>query len=184
MTPIIPKNSWWHSKNEVNTIARFMDPKVTVTYKKSWIWKIGSLKNSATALGNTVYAPLNWTEAATLNVLPHEILGHVKQFRKYTWPGMIFIYGLLFFPIYFAWGRYKMELDANVEQWRYMLKDYEHGYAINRAFLTDWLLENAQKAADTLASSFYLFAVPKFYARAGYKKAALNLISEFVVLDK
>ena len=184
MTLLPPKNSWYFEKNEINAVAKMLDSSASVTYKKCWIWKLGSLKNSATVLGSTLYIPLNWNSNQAYNVLPHEILGHVKQFKKYTWPGMIFLYGFFFLPIFFAWGRYRLELDANIEQWRYMLKNYTGGYAKNEVFLTDWILSNAQKTADRISSSFYLFAMPRYYTRSGFKKAALKLISEFIALDK
>ena len=64
-----------------------------------------------TTLGKRIYLPESWESIdpdERYCILRHERV-HVAQFRRYTWPGMIFLYILCPLPFAFAPGRAWLE---------------------------------------------------------------------------
>lgn len=78
------------------------------------------LTNYVTTLGHTIYVPDDWEEwpaAHRYTVLRHEAV-HVAQFERYTWLGMVVVYGIVFFPLGLAYGRARLEWEAYAETLR------------------------------------------------------------------
>lgn len=67
-----------------------------------------------TTLGKRIYTPTNWHDhppATRYLILRHEAV-HVRQFKRWTWPGMTLIYLLLPLPMGLAAGRAWLEWEA------------------------------------------------------------------------
>ncbi len=177
----IPANSWWHQKGELELFAKSFDPAARLSLKTGWVWKFGALRTFATTIGRTMYIPANWTPDAVQRVIPHEVLGHVKQFRYAglgihptlgIFPGMFFFYALMFFPIFLAWGRYRLELHADTKSWQYHLNMPVNNWspAIVRA--------RAERFAKLVGGKEYLYSVPRPWAVWGFKRRAEKVIKE------
>lgn len=75
------------------------------------------LSDYVTTLGRTIWVPSDWDQTshrARYKVLRHELV-HVRQFERYTWPGMVLIYGFFPLPAGLAWGRAMLEWEAYAE---------------------------------------------------------------------
>jgi len=73
-----------------------------------------------TTLGQTIYVPAKWehtSEDARYVTLCHERV-HMRQFRRYTWPGMAILYLLVPLPMGFAYFRARFEMQAYAESMR------------------------------------------------------------------
>jgi len=178
----IPDNSWWYQKELVEEEARKFDPRAKVKLKTGWVWKMSdALTNSATAIMDTVYFPADWTWAECCNKMCHEVRGHVKQFSFFGFGNpkvgivlMTFIYGLLFFPILLAWGRYRIELHACATEWEHFFRGQKGFKALEDYILNEW----APHQADSISGKMYVYAVPKFWARWGYNRKAKKVIAK------
>jgi hypothetical protein len=94
-----------------------------------------------------------------------------RRFR--AWLGLplfALVYFVLPFPIYFAAGRFYLELDADKKAWRYCLK--------NEIKTADQILEHAKRRAKRLSSGIYFWSWPYPWACRSYMKAANNVIEE------
>lgn len=72
------------------------------------------LTDYVTTLGTTIWVPATWEDwsyRARYKVLRHELV-HVEQFERFTWPGMVLIYGFFPLPAGLAWGRAMLEWEA------------------------------------------------------------------------
>jgi hypothetical protein len=72
------------------------------------------LTSYTTTLGRRIYVPDDWERYHPLDrylILRHEAV-HVRQFRRFTWPGMTLIYLLLPLPMGLAAGRALIEWEA------------------------------------------------------------------------
>lgn len=72
------------------------------------------LSEYVTTLGTTIWVPASWeswTWRSRYKVLRHELV-HVRQFERFTWPGMVLIYGFFPLPAGLAWGRALLEWEA------------------------------------------------------------------------
>jgi hypothetical protein len=72
------------------------------------------LSEYVTTLGATIWVPATWEQwsyRARFKVLRHELV-HVRQFERFTWPGMVLIYGFFPLPAGLAWGRALLEWEA------------------------------------------------------------------------
>ncbi|MDO9022050.1 MAG: hypothetical protein Q8S73_40600 [Deltaproteobacteria bacterium] len=72
------------------------------------------LTDYVTTLGATIWVPAtweDWSHRARYKVLRHELV-HVRQFERFTWPGMVLIYGFFPLPAGLAWGRAMLEWEA------------------------------------------------------------------------
>jgi hypothetical protein len=170
--------SWALEKTYLEAFAKTFDPSARLAVKRSKLW-VGGLKTNATTLGRTVYIARHWTSDQVRRVIPHEVLGHVKQFRycglgihpTLGFPGMalIYVWGVIFF-IFLAWGRYRCELHADTVSWRYHLKQRTWGPVQVR--------HRARQFAKTVSSWSYLKAWPKFWVIWGFKRRAEKVIKE------
>lgn len=173
----VPTNSWYHKHDELEKFAKSFDSSTRLKLKKSSLW-IGGLKHNATTLGASVYIPEDWTYAQARGVIPHEVLGHVKQFRWCglgvhpalgIFPGMAIIYawGVLL-PVLLAWGRYRCELHAETKSWQYHLS--------KGLWTTDNVRQRSVQFSKVVASSIYAWAVWKSWAVWGFKRRAEKVI--------
>lgn len=72
------------------------------------------LSDYVTTLGTTIWVPATWerwSHRSRYKVLRHELV-HVRQFERFTWPGMVLIYGFFPLPAGLAWGRALLEWEA------------------------------------------------------------------------
>jgi len=173
-----PSHSWLHQKDQLEAFARSFDRDARLKRKRSWLWNIGALKHAAITFGNWIFIPDNYTVGSARNVIPHETLGHVRQYRWcgfgiHPWlglfPGMFlaYIWGLIF-PIFLAWGRYRCELHAESKSWEWHL--------INGVWTPEQVREKAVRFAGLVAGAAYGFAVPKPWAVWGFKRRAEKVI--------
>jgi hypothetical protein len=171
--------TWLDDREHLESFAKEFDPAVKLAVKKSGFW-IGALKANATTLGRTVYIPADWTIGQVVRVIPHEVRGHVKQFRYCGlgihpnlgfFPGMLLLYvwGVVF-PLFLAWGRYRLELHAESHSWRYHLAQGSIGPQEVRY--------RAQRFAKVVASWTYVKAWPESWAVWGFKRRAERVIRE------
>jgi hypothetical protein len=78
------------------------------------------LDSFQTTIGSTVYVTADWdTTSANQRyvTLRHEAI-HLRQFRRYTLPGMALLYVLLPIPLGLAWFRAYFEKEAYAESIR------------------------------------------------------------------
>lgn len=138
------------------------------------------MREFATTLGSRIYIPETWTYQQVAAVIPHEAAGHVRQFRWCGlgihpdvgfFPGMflIYVWGVIF-PVFLAWGRYRMELHADTQSWRYGLK---------KGIATPFdIRRRAEWFGGVVASSAYAWAVPRRWALWGFRRRAEAVIRE------
>ncbi|MCA9522940.1 MAG: hypothetical protein KC609_18320 [Myxococcales bacterium] len=77
----------------------------------------GYLDQYHTTIGYSIYLADRWDEMDDLEcyiLLRHELV-HLRQFRRYTRPGMAFLYLFVFFPFGLAWFRARFEREAYAE---------------------------------------------------------------------
>ncbi len=70
-----------------------------------------------TTIGSTIYVPADWNTRGDLEryaTLRHEAV-HLRQFRRYTLPGMGLAYLLPILPLGLAIGRARLEWEAYAE---------------------------------------------------------------------
>jgi len=73
-----------------------------------------------TTLGQRIYVPDGWadkSEDSRYVVLCHERI-HMRQFRRFTWPGMTLLYLLVPLPMGLAYFRAHFEMEAYAESVR------------------------------------------------------------------
>ena len=79
-----------------------------------------------TTIGQRVYVTSDWEELPDANryvTLRHE-RAHLRQFRRYTLPGMALLYLLLPLPIGLAWFRARFEMQGYAETIRASVEVY------------------------------------------------------------
>ena len=98
-----------------------------------------------TTIGSTVYVTPDWDERdpdARYVTLRHEAI-HLRQFRKYTLPGMALLYILLPIPMGLAWFRARFEKEAYEETIRAAAEvygpDYPRGTAYRRYIIDQFV---------------------------------------------
>jgi len=96
-----------------------------------------------TTLGQRIYVPDSWddmSENSRYVTLCHERI-HMRQFRKFTWPGMTLLYLLVPFPMGIAYFRARFEMEAYAESIRaaaevwgaeYVQDDYYKDYLLSQ----------------------------------------------------
>lgn len=70
-----------------------------------------------TVIGDTLYVPPGWDHTSPISqvlTLRHERV-HLRQRRRYTLPGMAFLYLCPLFPLGLAYGRARIEWEAYTE---------------------------------------------------------------------
>ena len=73
-----------------------------------------------TTMGQRVYVTADWDDRPRDErwmILRHERI-HMRQFRRYTWPGMALLYLLVPLPLGLAWFRARFEMEAYAESIR------------------------------------------------------------------
>lgn len=73
-----------------------------------------------TTLGQRIYVPDHWDDTSDDSryvTLCHERI-HMRQFRKFTWPGMTILYLLFPLPMGLAYFRARFEMEAYAESVR------------------------------------------------------------------
>lgn len=106
-----------------------------------------------TTLGNTIYTPSRWSEmswASKYELVRHELV-HMRQARRLGMLRYAVMYLLWPVPVWWAWGRVQLELEAYHESFRAMAVVHGPRYLrANRNQLADWL-------GDTLSGSSYFW---------------------------
>jgi hypothetical protein len=75
------------------------------------------LSHVITTFGQRVYVPPTWEAMDPVDriiILRHEAV-HIRQYKRFTWPGMMLLYLFLPLPLFFAGGRAFIELEAYKE---------------------------------------------------------------------
>jgi hypothetical protein len=130
----------------------------------------------ATTVGPIVLFPRAWDVERCKDVGCHEIGGHTLQcfacgvFLPLIGPflGLVLmglLYGLLL-PVGFNWFRYRFELHADVQKWKYMIEQ-------RRAA---WVLARAKTFGATVGSKAYLWPVPRAWAVWGFERKARKVL--------
>jgi hypothetical protein len=133
-----------------NFVARSIDRSIKLTTKNHWFWGVISYFQSALSgfqlspsyfreftcivIGPIQAYPFRWTVKQVEAVLQHECQ-HTIQFRRFglnisPWLGilpMLLVYTCLLFPIFFAYGRFRLELDAEIANWKQILSSENFG---------------------------------------------------------
>jgi hypothetical protein len=106
---VVRKRDHWHQRAAARAL---------------WLLTFGGqrtyLSHYVTTLGHTIYVPDDfdaWHPDHAWEVLRHELV-HVRQFERYGWLGMIFLYGFFPLPAGLAWGRARLEWEAYRETLR------------------------------------------------------------------
>ena len=183
--------SWTLRKKELTEQARRYNRSAILVTKNSWIWKFVALvltplmskddflHNFATTIGPIVAFPEVWTFEQVARVIPHEVGGHVNQFWAFggfipyvsPWIGIVpmtIFYGLLL-PVLFNWFRYRLELHADKQAWRYMILN---GYNFSE------VVARAERFARTISSWKYGKCIPEKWAIWGFRRAASKILAE------
>lgn len=186
--------AWLDSRQTIQNRLRMIDKSVILVSKDHWFWKAIAvflssfhlmaqedfLEQYATTIGPIQAYPKDWDAFTVEEVGIHESR-HTRQCRWFglglsPWlglPFMMVVYLLLPFPIGLAWFRYRLELDAEVQRWKYLL-------AKNMRLETFWTRVNY--TALGVSSSHYGWSVPKAWALWGYKRRAGKLLQELGIL--
>ena len=88
------------------------------------------LDSYQTTIGRTIYVTADWDERDALErycTLRHEAV-HLRQFRKFTLPGMAFLYLFLPLPLGVAYFRSRFEMAAYEESIRAAAEVYGPGH--------------------------------------------------------
>lgn len=89
-----------------------------------------------TTLGCTIYVPDNWdvrSDDDRYIVMRHEAV-HLRQFRRYTFAGMTFLYLIPIFPLGLAAGRAWIEWEAYRETFRAVFEVQGYSAAASSEF--------------------------------------------------
>ena len=94
------------------------------------------LDSYQTTIGSTVYVTSDWDDWAADRryvTLRHEAI-HLRQFRRFTLPGMALLYVLLPLPLGLAWFRAYFEKEAYAETIRVSAEVYGRDYPSDTEF--------------------------------------------------
>lgn len=177
---------WGYQKATLQTYAKTFDSSARLMPHSHWFWRavlfVGfwiPRGKFAQTLGPLIGIPDEWSVEQVRGVIPHEVGGHVRQCRAFglwihPWAGlplMAVVYGLLFFPIFLAYFRYRLELHADAQRWRTLLKE-------GRASPSD-IMARAQGFAETISSWTYLKPWPSALVKRGFTRKAKAVIEEY-----
>lgn len=98
----------------------------------------GYLDDYQTTIGRTIYLTDDWDERDPCErycTLRHEAV-HLRQFRRYTLPGMAILYLLLPLPLGLAWFRARFEREAYEESIRAAAELWGMGAPAGAAYRT------------------------------------------------
>jgi hypothetical protein len=169
--------TWVNYKEELSLVAKTFDKTVKIYSKEDTL--IGRIHDKffpdfAFTLANYHFYPRNWSKKTLLRVLPHESR-HTAQFR---WAGlgihpiigfipMMVLYVFFPIPIFFAVGRFFLELDADKACFDYLLT--------NNLATKQSILFRIKQRINSLTGKDYLYSVPKWFAKYFYNKISKNL---------
>lgn len=183
--------SWLQDRERLQVDAEKFDKSIKLVTKDNFVsraiaWLLfvlsfGKFKrerflvNFATTLGNYIFIPKEWSVRSVEILMPHEAR-HVKQFR---WLGLCIhplvglplaavVFLLLPLPFLLAFGRFYMELDADVAKWKYLIKSNIWGPENIRL--------HAARRGKSVASVNYFWTLPETWAVKLYKKRAEKVI--------
>jgi len=183
--------NWTVDKERLQQEAQKIDSSIKLITKDGLFWKMIAwvlfifsfghfkqetfLKVFATTLGNYQAYPKEWSIESVESVMIHESR-HTYQARLCGFgthplaglPIMALLYIFLPFPILIAFPRFFLELDAEKAAWRYGLK--KGTMSPNDVRL------DAQRLANLLSSSAYLWPVWNSFAKKYYMAAAEEII--------
>lgn len=94
------------------------------------------LDSFQTTIGNTVYVTSDWDDWSADRryvTMRHEAI-HLRQFRRYTLPGMAVLYVLLPLPMGLAWFRAYFEREAYAESIRAAAEVWGRAHVEDRAY--------------------------------------------------
>jgi hypothetical protein len=175
--------SWLDQRAELQAYAETFDKAAVLMSHSHWFWRAVAFVGFwipkgrfAQTVGPLVGIPDAWSEEQAHRVISHEVGGHVRQFRAFglwihPWVGlplMAVVYGLLFFPIFLAYFRYRLELHADSVKWKTLLKE--------RRSTPDQVRARAQRFATTVASWTYLKPWPAGLVKRGFARKAESVI--------
>jgi hypothetical protein len=182
---------WLEYRTQLQFELRKIEPSIKLVSKNGWFWKcigkiLGALQimseydfldTYATTIGPIQAYPSNWPIEVVKQVAIHETQ-HTLQCRWFglgwsPWLGLIpmaICYLLLPVPILGAYGRYKMEVQAEMAVWK---KQLEEGK------MPDDIYNLAEYFAKLLNSSKYGWALPYRIVSYGCKNAASKVIKQF-----
>jgi len=189
--------SWMDKKDSLQAELREIDPGVVLMSKDAPFWRMmgwlaapftgraGFRNDFATSIGTLQGYPTAWGENTVRKVGVHEIR-HTRQQRICGWfipvlgwlpwiapwvglPLFFLIWGLLPFPIFFAWGRYRLELDATAASWK---NELQHGTSVVyvQARVKGW--------AGTISSRAYGWSIPRRWAEWGAVRKFNQLVRQ------
>ncbi len=102
------------------------------------------------------------------------ILGWIPHRRFRACIGLLpfgIVYGLLPFPIFLCYGRYKLELDAEKSSWRWMLRN---GYSVEKVRV------RAEDSAKKVSGAKYLWSWPASLVRRGFRIEVKKVIRKYI----
>lgn len=190
-------HSWVTEFSRFQMEAKQFDPSIklktkdnTFSYIIAWILYIISftkitrekyLKETATAIGNIHYYPKEWTVNKVERVMPHEAR-HTYQARWFGFgshpmaglPLMAVVYFLLPIPIYFAFGRFLLELDADKAKYRYMLDKQGAG-----TYTVAAVVRNALHRLKIMNGPLYVWAMNYKISQTLYLRAVERILNEY-----
>jgi len=182
--------SWTDDLSRYQDLARQIEPAIRLTTKDGWFWRALAvvvhgvtfggttrtefLEDYGTTIGPVMANPRRWPRLGE-GYIVHEGT-HAADMRKaglgiHPWVGLLFyglVYLLVFFPFLLAYGRYKLELRADVARWRHELKQGLRS--------PDQLRAHAERRGKSLKGGAYAFAW--LWARKGYASRVEAVIEE------
>lgn len=114
-----------------------------------------------TTLGDRIYVTPSWAErsqADRYQILCHERV-HMRQFRRFTWPGMTLLYLFLPLPMGLAYFRARFEMEAYAESIRAAAEIYGKAH-VHEASFREHILQQF-----TGASYGWMWPFPGFLSR-------------------
>lgn len=145
------------------------------------------LERYVTTLGLYIFVPRQYPEILD-SLLAHEIWGHGRQYTFAGWfvpilgwffgrrvralvgmLPMLLVYLLLPFPVFICYGRYRLELDADIVEW---------GMMKFNGCLAENIRKHARMRANLISGSAYLWSWPRHWVLAEYTKAVEKVLAE------
>ena len=185
-------NSWTKDKEELTRLAYQFDKSIVLKthenkLSKSLAWinfiltfgkqtREHFLKHFAFTIGNYHFYPKEWDKEQVERTLPHEAR-HTWQMKKLGFgihpllglPLFLLIYCFLPLPIYFSFGRFYLELDADKAYYKYLLNKEGIFYTNHIIYL------NKEHRIKSLSGPAYFWAVEKRFALEEYNRMLKNL---------
>jgi hypothetical protein len=176
---------WGYQRAILLAYARTFDSSARLMPQSHWFWRIVMFLafwlpkgRFAQTIGPLVGIPDDWSMRKARRVIPHEVAGHVRQQRWFglgihPWVGLLpwaLVYCLLLFPFKLAYFRYRLELHADKQKWRALLRSGEMG--------PDQVIDRARRFAKTVSGKMYLWPWFEGLVMRGFLRAAKRVIEE------